>query len=70
MASQIDLTPATNPTLGLHVHTPAGSSASAFNHATDFPVVAPGAALPTGGKAVKASVQGTPEQVVRFANPS
>jgi len=68
--NQIDLTPATTPSLGLHVHTPTGSSASVFNHPTDFPNAAFSAALPSAGKPVKASVTGTPGQVIRFANPS
>jgi len=65
MANQIDITPATTPALGLHVHAPAGSTTSAFNHSTDFPSVTAGATPNSQSKAVKTTVSG-----VRFANPS
>lgn len=35
MSNQVDLTPATAP--GLHVHVPAGHSASEFNNPSDNP---------------------------------
>jgi hypothetical protein len=69
--AQLDLTPATaGNTTGLHVHTPAGHSASEFNHPTDNPSVTPGATSPVGGKAVSVKIQGTQGQTVRFSNPS
>jgi hypothetical protein len=71
MANQVDITPATATIgTGLHVHTPAGASASQFNHPTDFPSVTPAATAPAGGKAVKTTIQGTQGQAVRFSNPS
>jgi hypothetical protein len=69
--NQVDLTPGTaGNTTGLHVHTPAGHSASEFNHPTDFPTVTAGANPPAGGKAISVKIQGTQGQTVRFSNPS
>jgi len=63
--AQIDITPATNPNLGIHFHSPAGTSAAAFTNPTDVPANEPTA----GGKPVTATIApaiGGP----RFANPS
>ena len=71
MANQLDLQPSTlGNTTGLHVHAPAGASASQFNHATDFPSVVPVGTAPAGGKAVSTKILGTQGQTVRFSNPS
>src|SRR5262249_53086807 len=70
MAQQVDFTPSTpGNTTALHVHVPSGQSASATGNPSDFPNVSAKAATP-GGKALKASVPGTPGQVVRLANPA
>jgi len=61
MANQIDLTPATKP--GIHVHVPAGQSASAVNNPSDFPPPS------QSGKQTIVTVN-TPGAKVRFANPS
>ena len=58
MANQIDLGP-NNPT-GLHIHVPAGISASAANSPSDFPTPSV-----KGGTQVTVKVAG-----VRFASPS
>jgi hypothetical protein len=61
--NQVDITPATNPSPGLHVHVPNGASASQSNNPTDFPAVVKGAVAVT----VKiAQANGGP----RFSNPS
>jgi hypothetical protein len=65
MANQVDVTPSTNPTLGIHLHVPAGASASGFNNMSDFPAVPAKSTSPSGGKAVQVTVAG-----VRFSNPS
>jgi len=67
MSNQFDLTPATAP--GLHVHVPAGHSASEFNNPTDNPNTPATANPPAGGKAVIASIIGTDKTKIRFANP-
>jgi hypothetical protein len=64
MANQTDLTPASNPALGLHIHVPSGQSASAFNNSSDFP------APPRSGVAITVKVNGTPGSQVRFSNPA
>ena len=63
--ANVDLTPASNPALGIHFHAPVGTSAAAFNNPSDFSVVVPTAAPTTTGKAVVVNVAG-----VRFACPS
>jgi len=70
--NQVGLTPSTNPSLGLHIHVPSGVSANTFTHPTDFPSVSANATPPSGGKSLKASIQGqgTDRVQVRFANPS
>jgi hypothetical protein len=63
--AQIDISPATNPSLGIHFHGPAGTSAAAFNNPTDSPATMATA----GGKPVTANIApalGGP----RFSNPS
>ena len=71
VANQLDLNPGTaGNTTGLHVHVPAGQSASAVNHATDFPSVTAGATPPASGKAVSTKITGTQGVTVRFSNPS
>ena len=63
--AQIDITPASNPTLGIHFHAPAGTSAAAFTNPSDAPAVVPTAAPTTTGKSVVVNVAG-----IRFASPS
>lgn len=61
--AQIDITPASNPALGLHVHVPNGQSANVIKNPTDNPAPA------KSGTQVAAKVSqanGGP----RFANPS
>ena len=66
--ANIDLVPV--PGTSVTVHVPSGQSANVANHPTDFPSVTPGATLPSGGKAVKVTIQATQGQAIRFANPS
>ena len=63
-SKQVDLTPSTNPSPGLHIHVPNGASASQSNNPTDFP------APPKSGVSVAAKISGTDKQTVRFQNPS
>jgi hypothetical protein len=73
MPNQVDITPATNPALGIHFHGPAGQSAnldSDGSNPADYPAVGSRASNNSQGKAVQVTVQGTPGQAVRFSNPS
>jgi hypothetical protein len=63
MANQVDITPGSNPALGLYVHVQNGQSASAVNNPSDFPSVK--AQAGAGIKTVQVTVAG-----VRFSNPS
>lgn len=63
MAQQIDITPASNPSLGLHVHVPAGQSASAVDNPSDAPAPSKSGIQVTAK--ITPSVGGP-----RFANPS
>ena len=63
---QVDVTPASAPSLGLHCHAPSGASAAGFNNPSDFAAVSPKAAA-TGVSTKIITASGT---VVRFANPS
>ncbi len=63
--ANIDITPASNPALGIHYHCPVGQSAAAFTNPSDAPA-APATAAPTSAaKSVVVNVAG-----VRFASPS
>jgi hypothetical protein len=60
--ANIDLNPGTpGNSTGLHVHVPAGQTASVVNNPADFP----SSPAKTGAKSVTANVAG-----VRFASPS
>lgn len=61
--AQIDITPASNPALGLHVHVPSGQSANAITNPTDNPAPAKSRTQVT---TKIAQANGGP----RFANPS
>ncbi len=63
--AQTDISPASNPQLGIHFHAPNGQSAAAFSNPSDAPVAAPTAGPTTTGKSVVVNVAG-----VRFASPS
>ncbi len=63
--AQTDISPATNPQLGIHFHAPAGTSAAAFTNVSDFPAASPTAAPTSAAKSVVVNVAG-----VRFASPS
>jgi hypothetical protein len=65
--NQVDLTPATNPSPGLHVHVPNGSSASQFNDPSNPTASMSG---PTKAGAVVVKINGTDKQQVKFCNPA
>lgn len=62
--AQIDITPASNPALGLHVHVPNGQSANVITNPSDNP------APSKSGTQTTVKVVGTPGSVVRFSSPS
>jgi hypothetical protein len=64
---QVDITPATNPSLGIHFHGTNGQSANTATNPSDFPS---GKANSNGAPAVTVKVTGTDRVAVRFANPS
>lgn len=61
--AQIDITPASNPSLGLHVHVPNGQSANVITNPSDNPAPAKSGTQVT---AKIAQANGGP----RFSNPS
>jgi hypothetical protein len=67
MPNQVDLTPASSNTTGLHVHTPNGASASGFDNPTDVITPIAKAAVTSVAK----NINGVDGKIcVRFANPS
>jgi hypothetical protein len=67
VANQTDITPATNPSPGIHFHGPNGQSATAVNNPSDFPG---SNANSSGAKSVTTKIIGTQGVAVRFSNPS
>jgi hypothetical protein len=66
MPNQVDLTPASSNSTGLHVHVPSGSSASQVNNPTDTP-----SNPPQTGTGVAKKITGADGKVaIRFSNPS
>lgn len=75
MATQLDISPASNPTLGIHFHAPNGVSASVISAAaggsnpTDAPSVLQTASPNSANKTVSVTVAASIAPV-RFCNPS
>lgn len=69
-SNQVDLLPSTpGNTTGLHVHVPAGVSASTVNNPSDAPSVSRAAVPNSAGKAVAVTVA-PGIAPCRFANPA
>lgn len=70
MASQVDLTPATNPIAlggpGIHFHGPVGASASQFNDPSSFP----SSNMASAPKVVTTKITATPGVQIKFSNPA
>ena len=67
--AQIDITPASNPSLGLHVHVPNGTSAAAFTDPSTVAASVATAAPNSQNKQVVATI--APNVVtLKFSNPA